>query len=255
MSTSPENAKVVLGPIIVGGNGHSGTRVFSQILNLGGVFTGIARLTKNNSSDDLKVIGLLDRWVGPYVYRTLSPGDLEEMKQAFARRLRLYFPLRSRPWGFKNPRTMLILPFLDEFLPNAMFIHVIRDGRDISLGNLFVTRNRYLDAFLTDGEKHLPPEEKMILFWGRSNEQAMEYGTKHMRGRYLMMRLEDLCTDAVAKSTELLRFASSPLSMAEEAARIVKKPKSIGRWKTFPENMQERVNSRGEPWLAMFGYR
>jgi hypothetical protein len=244
----------VTGPIVVGGNGHSGTRVFSEILNLGGVSTGIMHLTKRKSSEDLRIIDLLDRWVSPYVYGTLSREDMDRMKKAFSRRLRLYFPLRGRPWGFKNPRTMLILPFLDELLPNTRFIHVIRDGRDISLGNLFVTSNRYLDAFLADEEKQLPPEEKMILFWGRSNQRAMEYGTKHMAGRYLMMRLEDLCTDAISRSAELLGFASSPVSRAEEAARFVKKPKSIGRWKTFPDVMQERVNSRGSSWLRLFGY-
>ena len=254
-STVIEGAAMgVEGPVIIGGNGHSGTRVFTEIVTLGGVFTGIGYLTKRRQSEDLRIFDLLNQWVGAYVNGSLAAGEKAKMKQAFTRRLRLYFPFRGRRWGFKNPRTLLILPFLNELLPGMRFIHVIRDGRDIALGNPFVTNNRYIDAFLSDGEKSLSPEEKMILFWGRSNQRAMEYGTTQMQDRYLMMRWEDLCTDAMTRSAELLRFVSGPLADAEVAARLVMRPKSMGRWRTFPAETVQRVVARGDQWLKLFGY-
>ena len=241
-------------PVVIGGSGHSGTRVFCEILAQSGVFTGIRHLTKRAGSEDLNMIDLLNRWVLPYLSGELAPAELKSMRREFARRLRLFFPLRHAPWGFKNPRTMLILPFLHEMFPDMKFVHVVRDGRDISLGNEFASRNRYRAAFLTDEEMSLSAEEAMILFWGRSNERAMEYGRQHMPGQYLQMRWEDLCADPARKTAELLEFASRPVADASRIAKIVRKPKSIGRWRTFPDRVWRNVQSRGAPWLSMFGY-
>lgn len=241
-------------PVIVGGSGHSGTRVFNEILTLGGVFTGIRHITKRSSSEDLNMIGLLNRWVYPYVSGELTEAQQEQMRREFALRLRLFFPLRSIPWGFKNPRSMLILPFLNEMFSGMKFVHVVRDGRDISLGNEFAATNQYRAAFLQEDEISLSAEEAMILFWGRSNQQSMEYGRQHMPGRYLQMRWEELCADSFRKTAELLEFASCPTADARRISRVVRMPSSIGRWKTFPERIRRKVHSRGAPWLSMFGY-
>lgn len=241
-------------PIVIGGSGHSGTRVFSEILTQGGVFTGIRHVTKRARSEDLNMIGLLNRWVHRHVGGDLTLAQQAQMRREFALRLRLFFPVRSMPWGFKNPRTMLILPFLDEMFPGMKFVHVVRDGRDISLGNDFAARNRYRSAFLNKDETNLSAEEAMILFWGRSNQRAMEYGQQRMPGRYLQMKWEELCENPVRKTRELLEFASCPVEDAWKIAQIVRKPSSIGRWRSFPARARRRVHYRGARWLSMFGY-
>ena len=71
---------------------------------------------------------------------------------------------------------MLVLPFLNDMFPHMKFVHVVRDGRDKSLGNKFAERSRHTDAFLTEEERGLSAEEKMILFWSRSNQRSMDYG-------------------------------------------------------------------------------
>ncbi len=241
-------------PIISGGSGHSGTRVFNEILTLGGVFTGISRITKWPDSEDLKITNLLTRWVRPYLRGDLSPSEARRMRRAFARRLRLYFPFRGARWGFKNPRTMLLLPFLHELFPRMKFVHVIRDGRDIALGNEFAGRNPHSLVFLSEQESQLPPAERMILFWGRSNQKAMEYGRERLGANYLQMRWEDLCTNPAQKTGELLEFAALPVANKAAIAAIVMRPRSLGRWKTFPDDVRARVHALGEPWLKMFGY-
>lgn len=240
-------------PIIIGGNGHSGTRVFAEILTLGGVFTGVRHLTKRRDSEDLKIISLLTKWVRPYVYGSLTSSDASKMKRSFAARLQLYFPIRNRPWGFKNPRTMLLLPFLDSMFPRMKFVHVVRDGRDISLGNEFVG-NAYVDAYLRGDEHALTAQEKMILFWGRSNEVAMKYGESRLGARYLRMRWEDLCTSPAVNARELLSFAGCSLERADEIAAVVRKPSSLGRWRGFPDDSRTLVEKRGREWLSLFGY-
>jgi hypothetical protein len=241
-------------PVIVGGNGHSGTRVFIEIIGRAGVFSGVRSLTKRSHSEDLRIIDLLNRWVDPYIFKTLDEQGETEMKRAFARRLRLYFPLRHKQWAFKNPRCMLILPVLHQLFPGMKFVHVIRDGRDISLGNAFVASNRYVDAFLAADERSLPPEHKMILFWGRSNQQAMEYGTAALGDRYTMMRWEDLCLKPLPMAEKLIRFAGGVQSAALKASQLVEKPSSIGRWASFPPDVRDPVEARGRPWLSLFGY-
>ncbi len=241
-------------PIIIGGSGHSGTRVFNQILTRGGVFTGLRSVTKWPNSEDLKIINLLSRWVPSYIAGGMTVADLGRMRREFSTRLRMYFPYRNRPWGFKNPRTMLLLPFLDELFPGMKFVHVVRDGRDISLGNKFVAKNRLADAFLSEQERTLSDEEKMILFWGRSNQRSMDYGLQHMQDRYLQMRLEELCFYPERKARELLEFASRTCVDARAISQIVEKPASIGRWKQFPDDIREKVHARGNKWLTLFGY-
>ncbi|TAK51497.1 MAG: sulfotransferase [Gammaproteobacteria bacterium] len=242
------------GPIVIGGNGHSGTRVFCNLVTLGGVFTGIEHVTRRSDSADLRIISLLNRWVEPYLFDQLSANDLERMRAAFRRRLLLYFPIRSIKWGFKNPRTMLILPFLDQILKDMKFIHVIRDGRDVSLGNPFVTNNRYVPAFLASEERGLCPEEQMILFWGRSNQAAAEYGNQNMKDRYLQIRWEDLCREPLRQTEEICRFAECSKGNISELARVVRTPASLGRWKTYPDPQRRKVEETGRQWLQQFGY-
>jgi hypothetical protein len=228
--------------------------VFCDIVTLGGVFTGIERVTKRKDSADLNIIDLLNSWVEPYIRGQLPEREQRRMRAAFRRRLRLFFPLRSLKWGFKNPRTLLILPFLDELLEDMRFIHVIRDGRDISLGNPFVRNNRYAQAYLSKEESALSPEEQMVLFWGRSNEAASEYGTRVMGGRYLRIRWEDLCRDPLTLTDAVYRFAGCTAGDVAEISRIVRTPASMGRWQTFPESLRGAVEQRGRQWLQQFGY-
>ena len=80
----------------------------------------------------------------------------------------------------------------------------------------------------------------MILFWGRSNQRSMDYGREHMQGRYLQMRWEELCTNPVTKARELLEFAGCRNVDVRKVAQIVKRPASIGRWKSFPSESARR---------------
>lgn len=94
----------------------------------------------------------------------------------------------------------------------------------------------------------------MIAFWGRSNSAAEDYGRSTMGDRYLRIRFEDLCRAPGEIVPRLLEFAGADLRYVDAACARVQKPRSIGRWQTFPPEIVARVQAAGRPWLDRFGY-
>lgn len=240
-------------PIIIGGNGHSGTRLFAEILIECDVFMGIAGISYARDSKDLNIRGLMNRWVKPYLLG-LSEKDTVKMKSEFERRIRFLLPFRSKPWGFKNPRSMFLLPMYWELYPNLKFIHVIRDGRDMCFGNPFVDTPTYWSFISEEDARLLSPEERMMKFWGTSNRRVQDFGNKKLRNRYLPIRFEDICDHPESEIRRIQQFINSTAEDPNNLARLVKKPKSIGRWRTFDPKEVEKVLRVGDADLKHFGY-
>ena len=240
-------------PIIVGGNGHSGTRLFAEILMECDVSMGIAGISYSKKSKDLNIRGLMNRWMKPYLLG-LSEKDAVKMKRQFERRIRLLLPFRSKPWGFKNPRSMFLLPMYEKLYPNLKYIHVIRDGRDMCFGNPFVDTPTYWSFISEEDARTLSAEIRMIKFWGNSNRRVQDFGNRILGDRYLEIRFEDICDHPEQEIRRILQFIHSADHDPSRLARLVKKPKSIGRWRTFDPKEVEKVLRVGGADLEHFGY-
>src|SRR5215467_6488793 len=122
-------------PVVIGATGGSGTRVIASIIRRAGYFIGS---NLNASLDSMEFPTMYDRWINRFQLRNLAPLCEEEnalMAGDFVEclsRHRSTIPEGQRLWGWKEPRSILLLPFLDERLPGMRFIHVIRDGRDMA---------------------------------------------------------------------------------------------------------------------------
>ncbi len=118
-------------PVVGGGTGGSGTRAFAHVVACAGIDIGT---NLNESLDAMSFERFLDLWINRYLVRSiapLSPQERASMSQQLDKCVeehRSTNPMADR-WGFKNPRNMFLLPFLDEEFPEMKFIHVIRDGR------------------------------------------------------------------------------------------------------------------------------
>ena len=238
---------------MIGATGGSGTRVVARILREAGLFTG----TELNESEDAWKLGdYSDRWID--IYLSHRAGALPvEVEQAMLDDLGSLLlehcaPLEpGRPWGWKEPRSIYLLPFLDRHLPSLRFLHVVRDGRDMALSANQNQLRKHGDAAAIPAD--LSPPERSIALWSWVNLTAARYGEEHLRHRYLRIRFEDLCARPVDVATRILEFFELAGDPAV-ASRAVVAPTSLGRWRAEPPATIAALEEQGGAALVTLGY-
>jgi hypothetical protein len=100
----------------------------------------------------------------------------------------LYAEKQGKPrWGDKTPTYVKTMRRIKRVLPEARFIHVIRDGRDVALSN----NKRVLQR----GHRELLPAATSARRWRKRIERARADVPHLGEGVYLEVRYEDLVTD------------------------------------------------------------
>jgi hypothetical protein len=257
-------------PIVAFSSSHSGSRFLARILSKSGVFIG-AHLN-GDSEDSLDVFRLLD-----YVARVHLPdlrcatqgGDPELVplaREVFAAHLQGWTP--GTPWGWKLCEVGQILPVIHWLFPNARYIHLIRDGRDVALSPFLAPKNppwRQL-YFGTDRVTscHALPltqrayRRKAYLFNAARWVNGVTLGRAHglMAGyRYLEVRYEDLVGNFEQTVATIARFIGMSLPDQVLASLAAQASKSrIGKWRNLPARELEELHYVLEPTLSCFGY-
>jgi hypothetical protein len=134
-------------PLIVVGMHRSGTGLLSHILSELGIFMGIDQ-TRNKESaffqkinkEALDMIGCnwrcvdflpetdemygSHKWLLRYMQKSVKIGLLKDFfgKNGLAPQ-----------WGWKDPRSSILLPFWEQIFPKAKVIHIMRNGRDVAI--------------------------------------------------------------------------------------------------------------------------
>jgi hypothetical protein len=89
---------------------------------------------------------------------------------------------------------MFLLPILNRAFPEFVFVHVLRDGRDMLFSeNRNQPRMHYKDLF---GRSDDVTPDSFAAFWSTVNLQAAAYGTRVLKSRYILLRLEDFCSES-----------------------------------------------------------
>jgi hypothetical protein len=85
-------------------------------------------------------------------------------------------------YGDKTPKHVLNLPYLADAFPEARFIHLLRDGRDVTCS--FIARR-------------IGPRDAVegAIRWKRTVARGRRDGARLPRGRYLEVRYEDFVAD------------------------------------------------------------
>jgi hypothetical protein len=147
-------------------------------------------------------------------FARIEPFEVGESIRAF---FRLYAAKEGKPrWGDKTPAYALCMRKIYRNIPEARFIHLIRDGRDVRLSQL------------GRGSNHPTPEQHAQR-WRRRVKKAREQGED--LPHYIEVRYEDLVADPEPQlrrlcefcgldwDPDMLRFHERAATRLEEIAR------------------------------------
>jgi hypothetical protein len=187
-------------PIVVGGVGGSGTRLVVQMLQHIGVFMGSVR---NASEDAMPFVPVYDNHINAYLSASINYANLVD---ALLQALSLHF-INERDhavehWGWKNPRSIYLLPLLHQLFDGMRFIHVVRDGITMATSENQAQLQKHGASVIPQEFQNLLQTERALLLWSFVNNAAADYG-KQMGKRYLLLRYEDICADPATATAAL----------------------------------------------------
>jgi hypothetical protein len=227
--------------------------VIARIVRRAGMYIGSDGL--NESEDPLYIADFYDRWLNEWVPRrevaaTRRPQLLEDLRRTVTRHIAgLQGPRR---WGWKEPRSMYLIPLLEQHFANLRFLHVVRDGRDMAFSpNQNQLRKHGSLAGLP--RPNLSPNAQSIALWAWANSEAARFGGASLGAHYLRIRFEDVCSEPTAVMARVLEFFEldgDPEALAEEVVA----PASLGRWRREDPRVIAELERVAGPALAELGY-
>jgi len=238
----------VEGAGVIGATGGSGTRVLARIVLRGGMFIGSDR---NRSEDALDFAAFSDRWVDEAVAGRRPQAMVDELRALAARQWA--GRAADGPWGWKEPRSIYLLPLLRDELRGLRFLHVVRDGRDMAYSDNQQQLVKHGAAVLGDGPGE-PLPLRSIALWREVNLRAADFGERELGPRYLRIRFEDLCADPGVVAADVLAFFGLDGDAEAIAREEVSPPRSLGRWRDEDGAAVAELEAAAGDLLRRFGY-
>lgn len=112
-------------------------------------------------------------------------------------------------WGDKTPLYMQYLGLLERLFPQALYVHLIRDGRDAALSYLAVPAGIMTEAF-----GHPRDAAGFACQWRTEVEAARKLGRRAGPKRYLEVRYESLVASPDPELQRICDFAGLPYEPA-----------------------------------------
>ena len=221
------------------------------------------------------LIKLLPVWFRSYQYRIsgLDRGSLEKKILAechsngdFLRIVMDEITLRqgAERWAVWGPDNLLYMPEIARTVPGALFVHMIRDGRDVALS---LSKEGWIRPFPWDRGRRL---QVAALHWRWKVERGRQFG-REIQHRYLEVSFEDFVSSPAKTLADLSKFLDHDLNyerIQQQPIGTVMESNStfigadgtptsspVGRWKTLlsaPEVVQ--IESVTGPLLQELGY-
>jgi sulfotransferase family protein len=246
---------LALPPVVVAAVGGSGTRALVQVLRRAGWFMG--NRVDSRNEDSLPMAWFLTKWLRNLKdFPDVDSHTLAAARRDFERMLNIHrrgIPSPDTLWGWKNPRSMWLLPFLAERFPKMRFIHMIRDARDMML-----SENRYFlrqhGHWILGPDWWRNPLAAQLELWRMGNKRAIAFGQQYLGDRYHMLRYEDLCQKPAETVTRLLEFLKAPEMNVEPLIEGIRDRGNIGRWREAGAKVME-LNRNVRADLEQFGYK
>jgi hypothetical protein len=267
-------------PVVIFGSGGSGTRTLQLLADRAGYFMG-ANL--NAPGDSLDIGRFMQRWLNRYLTKSNwidqmcegsgsgkleSPSAMADEFHSAIESHRAGLEDAAAPWGWKAPRTILMLPFVHEMYPAMKAVHLVRDGRDMAFSRNQNQVRAQGAKVLSKADLELGRPIRSIKFWARVNLAAARYGSRFVVDNYLRLRYEDVCSDPGEAVVQLLDFLDCPASresMRAVAAEVIQPSTSIRgsrsgsrpSWREKQEKNPRQIDAvqrAGADALREFGY-
>ena len=209
----------------------------------------------NDAGDSVDFGNFLNRWTGLFLEKKFSRELHSEMQRDFLCHLEKHLqsiPKNSVKWGSKNPRNVLILPFLHEQFPKIKFIHILRDGRDLAASEK--KRKKLIQYSTSLLGKNSYTKSDLVDLWSAFSRRGFEYGEKELKKNYLLIKFEDLCKNPKEIILKIFDFVNLSQKYLNDAINEVNPPtKAIGRWKHCKDEF-DNLSEFSKKTLVMFGY-
>ncbi|MGH3072196.1 MAG: sulfotransferase [Gaiellaceae bacterium] len=242
---------------MIGATGGSGTRVVARIVRAAGMYIGN---DLNRYEDALPFAAFSDRWINEYLASGASPApdsrtQMRDELQGLVDEHLSHRPEDAITWGWKEPRSIYLLPFLNEEIPGLRFLHFVRDGRDMAFSENQQQLKKHGAAVLGGELRWRRRPYRSVALWARVNGTAADYGERELGSRYLRVRFEDLCTRPGVTARQILDFFGLDGDAEAIAAAEVRPPSTLARWRTKGARTVGNLERLGEPALSRFSYR
>ena len=260
------------GPVVIFNKSHSGSRLLAELVEEAGVFMGAH---KNESRDSLDMLELVRHLVLTYypdytaLWDNRAAGDslLPKLAQDVVERHLQGYP-KDQAWGWKLCETVYILPVVDFLFPQARYIHLIRDGRDVAFSDHHAPDEPFWRKVYFNTDR-IRSWQGSPLTWKSYRRQSYIYNALHwansvligrtygmmLRDRYLEVRYEDLCLDFERTAGRLLSFIGAPNStQATARVRPLVRTDRVHTYLKQPRRKVRKVLALIKPLLLALGY-
>ena len=231
-------------PIVVMARGHSGTRVLAQFLNLLNIQMWSDQ--KRQSGDtDRKLNGTIKQIVKKDTFITAEGKYDSSSRIIFEKAIYKYYQRLGKPrsnWGWKFPETYLIAPLVYETFPEAKFIHIVRDGRDIAFKNHLTddpTRKVGRKILKRLNALHKPDHLRTALSWKFQVDSFDYFKQKLSREQLLELTFENLCIRSQESVNDLCGFLN--ISISKQCEDYLNNEINAAKVSQYQENDPEQV--------------
>jgi Sulfotransferase family len=161
------------------------------------------RLDVDAFCDDLSRIRTIADWQVPLErVRPALPADAR-LSDGLRAVYQAYAEARGKwRWGDKTPMYMQYLPLLERLFPDALYVHIVRDGRDAASSFLAMPA-----GIVTEGWAHPRSASGFACQWRTEVAAARGLARRVGGERYRELRYEGLAADPAAALAEVCEFA------------------------------------------------
>ncbi len=261
-------------PVVIFNKSHSGSRLLAELVRSTGVYMGAHQNESGDSEDILELVEYVVEHYYPDFNQLWRGNERPDMElcalivRAFRRHLGCGEPQR---WGWKLCETAYVLPLIDYLFPQARYLHIIRDGRDVAFSDHVPPFNAFWQKIYTDsaGMRYwhglwfgpisklayrVDPLPYNVQHWINSVAVGRHFGAM-LRERYMETRYEDLCLRFDDEALRILAFIGAGNdALAIESLRSRVGTDAIGKYRRRSSWQRWRVEQLARPMLIALGY-